>query len=249
MKKLVFVPILFFGLVMLMFLTDCTTTKQHQELQKTLLDISSEQKATMAFLLKHHHEMEADLESIKTKLNISCQSYRGYGRYTITVDCDDVEIEGKTYKITRHGDELVVAGHTVPRGIYRKTRPWLYLHHVNRNRVDITFEKGSKPSYPLYTGASASIFSPYVHSWPVIHSTNIEFSDNYWLVSHRWSDTGIFFDLHQQMEDVTRWRLAQGDIFIPGDGTEISIKEINTKVKVLSFDPREKRAVVQFTAQ
>lgn len=248
MKKIVLVPILFFG-VMLMLLTGCATTKQYQEIQKTLLDISSEQKATMEFVLKFHRETEADLESIKTKLNISCQSYHGYGRYMIRVDCDDVEIEGKTYKITRRGNELVVAGHTLPRGIYRKTPPWLYLHHVNQNEVDITFEKGSKPSYPLYTGASATILNPYVRPWPVIHSTNVEFSDNYWLVSHRWSDTGIFFDLHQQIGDVTRWELVQGDIFIPGDGKEIRIEEINTKVKVLSFDPREKWAIVQFSAQ
>ncbi len=248
MKKNVFVPVLSF-LAALMLLTSCSTTRQHQEIQKALLDISSEQKATREFLLEFQRKMEADLESIKTKLNIGCQSYHGYGRYMIRVDCDDVEIEGKTYKITRRGNELVVAGHTLPRGIYRKTRPWLYLHHVSRDKVDITFEEGSKPSYPLYTGVSESIFDPYVRPWPVIHSTNVEFPDNYWLVSHRWSDRGIFFDLHQQLGDVTRWRLVRGDIFVPGDGTEISIEEISTKVKVLSFDPRGKKARVQFVAQ
>lgn len=183
-----------------------------------------------------------------------CPTFSGYGRYTMQVDCEKVIIGGKTYKITQRDNELVVAGHTLGRGIYRKDRPWLYVHHVDGDRVDITFEEGSKPEYPLYTGSSGSIGDVYAHPWEMTRSTNAEFPDNYWLVSHRWSDTGIFFDLQQRIGDVTEWRLVQGDIFVPDDGTTevlVNAETINTKVNIIpsTFDATQRKAKVKFTAQ
>ena len=180
-----------------------------------------------------------------------CQTYSGYGRYLLRVDCDEVEINNETYMITRSGDDLVLEGHTFSRGIYRKTRPWLYVHRKGNDKVDITFEEGSKSVYPLYTGVSASIFDVYAHPWDMTRSTNAAFSDNYWLISHRWSINGIFFDLQQRTGDVTSWRLAQADIFVPGDGTEVPIGEINTKVKIIpsTFNFAQKKAQVEFIAQ
>ena len=178
-----------------------------------------------------------------------CPTFSGYGRYTMQVDCEKVIIGGETYEITRVGNDLAVAGHTFGRGIYRKSRPWLYVHHMDGNRVDITFEEGSKAEYPLYTGVSASIFDVYGHPWEMTRSTNAAFPDNYWLVSHRWSDTGIFFDLQQRIGDVMEWRLVRGDIFVPRDGTEVEIAEIPTKVRIISFNAAERTAMVEFTTQ
>lgn len=177
-----------------------------------------------------------------------CQTYNGYGRYLLRVDCDKVEINNQTYMITKSGNDLVIEGHTFSRGIYRKTRPWLYIHRMDNEKVDITFEKGSKSIYPLYTGVSASIFDVYAHPWDMTRSTNAAFSDNYWLISHRWSSDGILFDLQERTGDVTSWRLAQPDILVPSDGTEVLIGEINTKVKIVpsTFNFAQKKAKVEF---
>lgn len=178
-----------------------------------------------------------------------CDTFTGYGRYTMRVDCEQVRIGDRAYKITRRDNNLVIADHSLYRGIYRKDRPWLYVHHVDGDRVDITFEEGSKPEYPLYTGSSASIFDVYAHPWEMTRSTNAAFPDNYWLVSHRWSDTGIFFDLQQRIGDVREWNLVQEDIFVDGDGAVVTVAEINTKVKIISFDPTQNKATVEFTVQ
>lgn len=178
-----------------------------------------------------------------------CSTYSGYGRYTMQVDCEKVVIGGETYEIARHGNDLAIAGHTIQRGIYRKSRPWLYIHHINGDKVDVTFEEGSKAEYPLYTGVSASIFDVYSHPWEMTRSTNAGFPGNYWLISHWWTDTGISFDLQQRIGDVMEWRLVQGDIFVPRDGIEVEIAEINTKVKIISFNAEERTAIVEFTAQ
>ena len=160
------------------------------------------------------------LLSIIVLLAGCCATFNGYGRYTLRVDCDKVKIDEETYEITRQGADLVVGGHTLKRGIYRKTRPWLYIHHMYDNKVDLTFDEGSKAGYPLYTGASASIFDVYAKPWEMTSSTNAEFSDNFWLISHRWSDQGIFFDLQRRIGDETQWQLVREDIFVPGDGSE-----------------------------
>ncbi len=175
-----------------------------------------------------------------------CPTFNGYGRYTMQVDCEKVTIGTETYSITQHNDELVVDGHTISRGIYRRTRPWLYVHHMDSNSVDITFEEGSKDVYPLYTGISASIFDVYAHPWEMTCSTNAAFADNYWLVSHRWSDTGVFFDLHQRTGSTRDWRLVQEDIYVADDATEVTVAEINTKVKITSFDATQQKAQVTF---
>ena len=186
--------------------------------------------------------------TITVLLTGCCSTYIGYGRYTLKMDCDQVQIDGINYKITMRSGDLVVADHTFDRGIYRKTRPWLYLHHVDGDEVDITFEEGSKAVYPLYTGVSASIFDVYARSWEMTRSTNAAFTGGFWLVSHRWSNTGIFFDLQKNLGDVTAWQLVKGDIFVPGDGTEVTVSEINTSIRITSFDAVAQEAMVQFTA-
>ncbi len=159
-----------------------------------------------------------------------------------------MRIEGEAYTVERRGRELVVDGHTVPRGIYRKTRPWLYLHGVDGDTVDITFDSGRKSLYPLYTGLSGAIFDVYAHPWEMERSTAATFDDDYglWLVSHRWSDDGIFYDLQRRLEGDTRWSLERGDIFVPGDASEVIVREIATSVRVLSFDPAARKAMVKF---
>lgn len=180
-----------------------------------------------------------------------CQTYSGYGRYLMRVDCDEVEIDGQTYMITKSGGDLVIDSHTFARGIYRKTRPWLYIHRKDEEEVDITFEQGLKDIYPLYTGVSASIFDVYAHPWEMTRSTNAAFPDNYWLISHRWSSAGILFDLQQRTGGVTDWRLVRADILVPSNGAEVLIGEINTKVKIVpsTFNLAQKKANVQFIVQ
>jgi hypothetical protein len=175
-----------------------------------------------------------------------CATYSGYGRYAMEVGCDVVEIAGVTYQLERSGSDLTVGGRSLQRGINRDARPWLYLHEDQGGRGDITFDEGSKDIYPLYTGVSASIFGVYDHAWEMTRSTNAAFSENYWLVSHRWAADAIYFDLEQRTGDVTQWRLARADIRVPGDGTEVTVQEISTSVKILSFDPVQRVAMVQF---
>jgi len=93
-----------------------------------------------------------------------CDTHNGYGRYTLKVDCDKVMIDGDEYIITKHNDDFAVGGHTIVRGINRKTKPWLYVHEIRDNVVDITFEEGEKKEYPLYTGSGESIFDLYSKS-------------------------------------------------------------------------------------
>ena len=158
-------------------------------------------------------------------------------------------IDGETYAITQNGDELVIEGHTISRGIYRKTHPWLYVHQIEGGVADLTFDEGSKDIYPLYTGASASVFHVYAHPWEITRSTNFSFPDGYWLVSHRWSNTGVYFDLQQNMGDPTLWVLVQADIFVAGNGTATSIPEINSMVKINDFDAGQMEAMVEFTVE
>jgi hypothetical protein len=181
-------------------------------------------------------------------LNACCQSFEGYGRYTLEVECEEVIIDGNTYKLTTHNNSLVIDGHTIARGIYRKTKPWLYIHNIQSNSVDVTFEQGGKKEYPLYTGSSASIFDVYAHPWEMTRSTCANFGEDYWLISHRWSDDGIFFDLQKKMENNQIWNLIKEDIFVPKDGSEVNINEIATKVKITEFDSNQMKAKIQFIA-
>jgi hypothetical protein len=177
----------------------------------------------------------------------NCLTHNGYGRYALKAGCGKVVIDGATYEITQNGSELVIEGHTISRGIYRKTRPWLYVHQIEGGVVDLTFDEGSKDIYPLYTGASASVFDVYAHPWEITRSTNFSFSNNYWLVAHRWSDAGIYFDLHQNVGDQTQWVLVQGDIFVAGNGAVTTIPEINSTVKINDFDAVQRKAMVEFS--
>lgn len=188
-------------------------------------------------------------------LAVACcpTTYSGFGRYELRVGCDEVEIDGETYQVTRQGNDLVVDGHSFPRGIYRKTRPWLYLHGVEQGsdfeRVDITFEAGGKELYPLYTGSTGSIFDVYAHPWEMKRSTCALFDDyTTWLVSHRWAPDGIYFDLQERLDgDNQRWRLLRPDIFAAADGTPVDVPEISTRVEIVSFDAAARSAMVRFT--
>jgi len=175
-----------------------------------------------------------------------CHTYTGYGRYNMKT-CDRVVLDANTYELTRTGSDFVVEGHTIPRGIYRKTSPWLYTHSIGADRIEITFDTGSKEIYPLYTGSTASIFDVYAHPWEMGQSTNALFEGNKWLVSHRWNGDGIFFDLQQMGPSETAWTLLRPDIFVPADGTEVPVPEISTKVKIASFDAAGRKAMVIFS--
>jgi hypothetical protein len=178
-----------------------------------------------------------------------CTTHHGYGRYDLEVGCDRVEIDGVEHQVDGSGSNPMLGSRTLQRGINRDDLPWLYLHRSQGNRVDITFDKGSKDIYPLYTGLSASIFSVYDHPWEMTRSTNAAFDNNYWLVSHRWAADAIYFDLQQRTGDVTQWQLVRADIRVPDDGTRLSVPEINTAIKILSFEPVQKKAMVEFTRQ
>jgi hypothetical protein len=145
------------------------------------------------------------------------------------------------------GQSIRNRGHTISRGIYRKTRPWLYTHKIDATEIDITFDTGSKDVYPLYVGSSASIFDVHAHPWEMTRSTNAAFINNHWLVSHRWNSAGVFFDLQRMNSDVADWTLVKPEIFVPGDGTEIPVNEISTNVKSVSFDAANRKAKVVFT--
>ena len=118
---------------------------------------------------------------------------------------------------------------------------------VDGDVVDLTFESGRKETYPMYTGLTAAIFSVYENPWEMGRSTAAAFDEGFWLVSHRWSETGIFFDLQQNLGgDPTRWNLVRGDVFVAGDGSDQVIPEIATSVEIESFGPSSRAAVVKF---
>jgi hypothetical protein len=176
-----------------------------------------------------------------------CDTHHGYGRYTLKVGCDEVIINGTAHKIITHNGELVIDGHTFSRGIYRKTRPWLYIHNIQNDMVDITFDEGGKEEYPLYTGSSGSIFSVYEHPWEMTRSTCALFENDYWLISHRWTEAGIYFDLQKKLGDNLSWQLVRENILVPTDGSEVNIDEINTKVRIIDgFNLTLLKANVQF---
>ncbi|MFC2000377.1 hypothetical protein ACFLXE_06445 [Chloroflexota bacterium] len=175
----------------------------------------------------------------------------GPGRYTMRANIDRVRIGLETYMITRQDSDLYIAGHELTRGIYRENLPWLYVHHIEDDTVDITFEEeGMKAPYPLYTGADMHISSNelYDHPWEMRRSTCIAFEENYWLIAHRWSDTGIYFDLQHQIGDETMWEFV-GETFVEADGSGELISEISTHVKIDTFSAQQRRAIVVFTTQ
>jgi len=177
-----------------------------------------------------------------------CTTYNGYGRYTLRLNCDKVNIGGQDFMVSKQGTDLIVANHSFSRGIYRKTRPWLYLHHSTSDKVDITFEEGSKAIYPLYTGSTASIFEVYIHPWNIQQSTCAAFANNFWLVFHRWTEDGVLVDLQQQLSTVESWSLVQSDILLPANGNEVTVAQINTKMSCNSFNYPSKTATVKFTS-
>jgi hypothetical protein len=195
------------------------------------------------------------------------KTYHGYGRYTLRVDLDEVVIGSETYKVTRQGDEMVIGGHTIARGIYRKTEPWLYVHNIDaeNDKVDVTFEgeRGGKKIYPLYTGSSASIFAVFKEAgWEMERSTCALFDDAYlvWLVSHRWSPDGIYFDIQIRTGDETEWDLfpepdpsnpdRPGNFFVENGAGPVLIEEVGAYAEILEFtyDDEEPIATVKFTS-
>jgi hypothetical protein len=173
----------------------------------------------------------------------------GYGRYTLRIDLDTVKTTEGVFTITRQGTELVLGGHSLTRGVYRKTRPWLYVHRIGEEEVDVTFDEGSKVVYPLYTGSLTAIFNPYLRPCDVTQSTCVMFKDGRWLVLHTWTEDGILADLLQQGKSNEEWTLVRGDIYIPGDGTEVNVVQLRAKVKCTAFDLDGQTATVVFTAK
>jgi hypothetical protein len=199
---------------------------------------------SILFFLSSCYQTTVTPNTISTSSPV-CATYNGYGRYTMHINCETIIINQIHYVLTlSDSGDLVIGSHSLLRGIYHKTRPWLYVHQIENNMVDITFDEG-KGDYPLYTGSSGSIFNVYEHPWEMVRSTCAQFANNYWLVSHRWSDAGIYFDLQKQI-DPTRWSLIE-EIFVPGDGSEVIIGEINSKVIINSFNAGSLNAMVQFT--
>lgn len=185
-------------------------------------------------------------------LSSCCDDHEGYGRYTLGVGCGSVTIDGTVYELTKRGSDYVIDGHSISRGIYRKTRPWLYTHQVNTtsDKVTLTFDTGDKPMYPLYTGSTGSIFAPFDRAWDIGQSTCVAFSDNYWLVFHRFTEDGVLVDLQLNMEPETneRWRLVSPDVLISTDGSSTHIDEINASVSIADFDLGAKTCRATFTA-
>lgn len=185
-------------------------------------------------------------------LSSCCTTYTGYGRYTLSPNCGKVVINTDTFELTKRliQNDYVIDGHTVGRGIYRKTRPWLYVHDIDtaNDKIDVTFDSDSKPSYPLYTGSGASIFQVYSKPWDISRSTCAAFADDYWLVAHKWTSNGVYFDLQQrQNNDDTHWNLVQADIFVNSNGTVTSVSQIDTDIVLTAFDATAKTATVEFT--
>jgi hypothetical protein len=180
----------------------------------------------------------------------NCHQYEGYGRYTLKVNCESVKIDGVRYKLTfaTAQNDFVIAGHTIARGIMRKTRPWLYIHSINvlGRSVDVTFDNGSKPEYPLYTGSSGSIFDVYSKPWDIKKSTCISFPEKNWLVSHRWGNNGIYFDLQSNIGSDQEWKLIE-EIFV-GVGNEVTVESIHTKISIINYNASEETATVKFSA-
>lgn len=176
------------------------------------------------------------------------QTYHGYGRYELRLDCDKVIIDETTYMVNLSNDKLVVQNHTIGRGINRKYVPWLYVHQYDENKIDVTFDTGDKPEYPLYVGASSTMALSYDHNLEIERSTNIACQNNRWLISHRWSGSGLYFDIQERLgADVLAWSHL-GEVFVSADGSDTSIPVINSKVKIIAFDIEETKAVVRFSA-
>lgn len=176
----------------------------------------------------------------------ACNTFLGHGRYTLK-SCDEIEIEGVTHRLEHTGGQWTLNGErSISRGINRDVLPWVYVHQETNGNIDITFDKGEKAIYPLHTGVSASIFSVFAHPWQMTRSTNAAFANEHWLVSHRWVQDGIYFDLQHRTGDVTQWQSIREDIWVPSGGTEVSVAEIDARVRVLSFDSAAPSAMVQF---
>lgn len=175
-----------------------------------------------------------------------CKSYEGYDRYSLKIGCDRVTINGREYTFTRQGPDLMVDGHSVDRGIYRKTRPWLYVHDTSGGYVDVTFDEGLKDYYPLYTGSLRSFFNVMTQSCDVSESSDLEFQEGKWLVLHRWTPEGVVGDVQQRTGSTEEWNLVRGDILFPKTGIEIFIPELNTTGRCTSFDLEARKADLQF---
>ena len=178
-----------------------------------------------------------------------CPIYNGYGRYTLSVDCESVKINGKTYKLkwAQAQNNLAIAGHTISRGIMRKTEPWLYIHTMDpqAKRAEITFDNGEKPTYPLYVGTVGTMNVMYDQMVNIKKSTCIEFPDKYWLVCHRWKDNGVYIYLQQNMGDVEQWQLIK-EIFVPNGGSQ-TVEIISVKITVTNYNETQETATIKFT--
>ena len=176
-------------------------------------------------------------------------TYHKFGRYNLKIDCDKVVIDNKEYKVTTHnGTQLALDGHTIDRGIQRKYRPWTYVHDIDlvNKRIDITFDSGLKSRYPIYVGNHSSIFSVYDHPWDIHKSTSALFNNNRWLLIHKFEADGVKMDLLENYGSETEWELLKKDIKISSNGQNELIPEINTKVRLLNYNPLNKTGTIQF---
>jgi hypothetical protein len=175
-----------------------------------------------------------------------CKTYT-YGRYTLRVDCDRVKIAGEEYALTRAGEALYLGGHPVTRGVYRMSQPWLYVHRIAEDEVDVTFDEAKLGFYPIYTGSMRAIFKPFLQPCDVRQSSSVQFGDSLWLVLHTWTDEGIVGDVNRREGSEEEWSLVRGDILIPADGVEIPIVQLNARVRCTAYDPDEQTAMLVFT--
>ena len=179
-----------------------------------------------------------------------CNNYEGYDRYVLKVDCQTVTIDGIAYQLTQSDatNDFIINDETLHRGIMRKVRPWLYIHYIDEaaKTVDVTFDNGAKEEYPLYIGSSGSIFSVFSKPWDIEKSTCLSFADGYWLVSHRWGDNGIYFDLQKNMGDPRSWSLID-EIFVANDGTGHTIPVINVNILIENYSATAETAIITVT--
>jgi hypothetical protein len=175
-----------------------------------------------------------------------CETHAGYGRYTLRVGFDRVRIADEEYVVTDEGGVLYLGGHPLTRGVYRASQPWLYVHRIAEDEIDVTFDEAAKEFYPLYTGSRFAIFNPFAGPCEIGQSSCVQFGDSLWMVLHRWTEEGIVGDVIRRGGSGEEWTFVRGDLLIPADGTEIPVRQLNARVKCASFDPDERTATLVF---
>jgi hypothetical protein len=182
-------------------------------------------------------------------LACTCERYQGYGRYSLKIGCDEVVIDSAGYKVVEHNDALMIGDRIITRGINRDARPWIYLHHRHGNRVDITFDEGLQPLYPLYTGRKLTIYNIYDQPWDSHMTTVFAFPDQHWLLPHRYEKDGVYIDVWwNDIPDTLAWEFVNSDIFVSPQ-EEVYIKELGTAVRLTEYDYDKRWGKLEFVRQ